>query len=148
MDMIRPWLYIGSYRDTLNGVQLAQRQIGAMLQFAERTSDPQIAYLFLPIEDGEPVAHEVFAQGVGFVRKTHGRGLNVLIACGAGISRSATFATAALHEIEGIDLLTAWQSVHRARPIALPHPLLWESLCGYYGQPIPIAQMLRSAGYG
>ncbi|KAB8141036.1 dual specificity protein phosphatase family protein [Chloroflexia bacterium SDU3-3] len=146
--MIRPWLAIGSYRDTLNRVRLGQRQIGALLQFAERTSYPHIDYLFLPIKDGEPVAREVLTQGVGFVRAAHGRGLNVMVACGAGISRSATFATAALHEIEGIDLLSAWQAIHRARPITLPHPLLWESLCAYYGHPIPIAQMLRSARYG
>ena len=35
MNKIRPWLYIGKYRETKNSFLLEAHQIGAMLQLAE-----------------------------------------------------------------------------------------------------------------
>ncbi len=83
-------------------------------------------------------------QGALFVRTAYDREQTTLIAYGAGISRSASFATAVIKEIESLPLLRAWQTVRQAHPEALPHPELWESLCRYYNEPIPIVEMLRS----
>lgn len=61
-----------------------------------------------------------------------GVGHSVLVACGAGISRSTTFAIAALKEAEGVSLLEAARIVRPAHFDGMPHPALWELLCHYY----------------
>jgi protein-tyrosine phosphatase len=143
MKTIRPWLHIGKYRDTLNHSLLHSYRIGAMLQLAEHIQHPQIATLYLPVEDGVPLAGDLLQRGVAFIQVAHQQGQNVLVACGAGISRSAAFATAALKEVEGISLLEAITIVRNRHPDGLPHPALWDSLCGYYGEPVPYLTVIR-----
>jgi hypothetical protein len=63
MDAIRPWLYIGKYRDTLNHALLLSYNIQALLQFAEQTIYPDITHLYLPVEDGLPLDPALLAQG-------------------------------------------------------------------------------------
>src|SRR4051794_36253601 len=91
LETIRPWLHVGKYRDTLNRSLLGSYQIGAMLQLAEHVPHPQIATLYLPVEDGVPLAGDLLQRGGAFAHTAHQQGQNVLIACGAGISRSVTF---------------------------------------------------------
>ncbi len=132
MDKIRPWLYIGKYRDTLNIHLLSAYKIGAMLQLAEAVKQSGIVSLYLKVEDGEAVPSDLLRQGVDFVIAEKRRGRNVLIACGAGISRSSAFAVAVLKEVEGLSLLDALRAVRQCHPEATPHPAIWESLCTYY----------------
>ena len=65
----------------------------------------------------------------------------ILIACGAGQSRSVAFAIAVLKETEDLPLLAAWQEVKQRHPEALPHTALWDSLCRYYDEPIPFSRI-------
>ena len=141
MNEIRPWLYIGQYRDTLDRYSLGLHRIEAMLQLAEAVKQPGIAALYLPVEDGEPLPFEKLRQGTDFVLNEKREGYRVLIACGAGQSRSATFAIAALKESEDLHLFTAWQAVKLRHPDALPHRALWESLCRYYDESIPFLRL-------
>ena len=55
MYPIRPWLYVGKYRETLNRRLLHINGIGSMLQLAERVDQPGIASLYLPVDDGVPL---------------------------------------------------------------------------------------------
>jgi hypothetical protein len=137
MNQIRPWLYIGKYRETRDGRYLATHNITAMLLLAELVEHPGITSLYLAVEDGEPLPSEMLAQGVDFVKAHQEAGQTVLVACGAGISRSATFAVAALKEIEGLSLREAIHIVQQAHPESMPHYKLWQSLCDYYGEVIP-----------
>ena len=132
MNQIRPWLYIGKYRDTTNLPQLQFHRIGAMLQFAELVEHPGIVSLFIDQEDGQPTPYRHFQKGLDFIRYTKEEGRNVLVACGAGISRSATFAIAAISAIEQISLKEAYIEVKRLHPDTMPHPALWKSLCRYF----------------
>ncbi len=144
MNEIRPWLYVGKYRDTLEPGWLEIHQINAMLQLAEEVKQPGIASLYLPVEDGEPLPFDLLRQGIDFVMDEKHRGHTILIACGAGQSRSVVFAIAVLKETENLPLLTAWQEVKQRHPDALPHMALWESLCHYYAEPIPFLRILDS----
>jgi protein-tyrosine phosphatase len=83
---------------------------------------------------------------VDFVRAEKRHGHIVLIACGAGISRSATFAVAALKEEEGLSLLDAYRVVKSGHPGAMPHFALWESLCGYYQEDVPFRALYTRPG--
>ncbi|MEM7346640.1 MAG: dual specificity protein phosphatase [Chloroflexota bacterium] len=136
MFKITPWLYIGKYRETRNKHLLDSYKITAMLQMANPVTYPDITSLYLPVEDGVPLSASLLRQGVDFVVTEKEQGRTILIACGAGISRSSTFATAALKELDSSDLLTALQTVRDHHPQALPHPALWKSLCRYYNEDI------------
>jgi protein-tyrosine phosphatase len=142
MDRIRPWLYIGKYRDTLNPNLLAVNRIEAMLQLAELVEHPGIVSLYLPVEDFQPIPPDLLRQGIDFVRAQKQHEHRVLIACGAGINRSTAFAVAALREEEGLSLLDAFRAVKRVHPEAMPHPPIWASLCEYYQENIPFDKLL------
>ena len=136
MNQIRPWLYIGKYRETRDYRLLTAHGITAMLLLAELVEHPGITSLYLAVEDGEPLPHEMLIKGVDFVKAQKAAGQTILVACGAGISRSASFAAAALKEIEGISLREAIHIVKQAHPDSLPHYKLWQSLCDYYNETI------------
>jgi protein-tyrosine phosphatase len=137
MNQIRPWLYIGKYREKLDYQLLSAHNIMAMLLLAELVEHPGITSLYLPVEDGEPLPSEMLLQGVEFVKAQKQAGQTILVACGAGISRSATFAAAALKEIENLSLRQAFHIIKQAHPDSMPHFKLWQSLCDYYGEAIP-----------
>jgi protein-tyrosine phosphatase len=77
------------------------------------------------------------------VREHKRLGQRVLIACGAGINRSTAFAVAVLREEEGLSLLDAFRAVKRQHREAMPHPPVWESLCSYYQEDVPIELLFR-----
>lgn len=137
MNQIRPWLFIGKYRETVDYRLLKARNISAMLLLAELVEHEGIHSCYLAVEDGEPILVNKLKKGVEFVVTQKQQGDVILIACGAGISRSTAFAIAALKEIEGLTLLEAFHQVKQAHPEAMPHMALWDSLCQYYDEPIP-----------
>lgn len=144
MNAVRPWLHIGKLAETLNRPLLDYCEIGAMLQLCRPVEQEGIISLYLPIEDGVVLSTKTLEVGVEFVREQKKSGRTVLVACGAGISRSATFVVAALKEEEGISLLEALKEVCAAHREAMPHPVLWKSICDYYGEPTPFAEMVKT----
>jgi hypothetical protein len=143
---IRPWLSLGSYRDSMDDELLEQQQIGALLQLAAPVAPRRCTTLVLLIEDGEPIALATLERGVTFVAEANARGTRCLIACGAGISRSVVFATAALCRIEAIPLLEAATAVKLAHPAAVFHPVLWDSLVAFTGEDVPFRDVLLRLG--
>lgn len=143
MDEIRPWLYIGKFRDTLNKAYLDSRSIQAMLQLAEKVEQPGINSLYLPVEDLEPIPSNLLRQGLDFILEEKRTGHRILVACGAGINRSSAFCTAALIEAEGLGLMDAFKEVKKRHLESLPHLPVWESLCKYYCEDIPYLDVMR-----
>jgi len=143
MDQIRPWLFIGKYRDTTNGPYLQQKNIRAMLQLAELVQQPEIDSLYLPVQDLAPVSWNHLRQGLDFIRQHKEKGNRILVACGAGINRSSSFCAAALKEEEGLSLFEAFKEVKRFHPESMPHEPVWESLCNYYDEKVPYLEVMR-----
>ena len=143
MDQIRPWLFIGKYRDTLHLDDLRSKSIQAMLNLAEKVEQPGIESLYLPVEDFAPLKFNLLEQGVTFIREHKELGNRVLVTCGAGINRSSSFCTAALIAEEGLSLLEAFKEVKKNHPESLPHEPVWESLCLYFNESIPYYDILR-----
>jgi hypothetical protein len=143
MYPIRSWLYVGKFRETQDDDLLKRRGISAILQLADSIKQPNILSLYVPIEDGEPLPFERLKKGIEFVRLAKVESGNVLIACGAGISRSASFAIAALKEEEKLTLFDAFQQVLAKHPQARPHLELWQSLCEYYDEDVPYKGILK-----
>jgi predicted protein tyrosine phosphatase len=146
MDEIRPWLFIGAYRDTLNKNYLDLKSIGAMLQLAEKVEQPNIISLYLPVEDIAPIPHSLLTQGIVFIREHRKQGKRILVACGAGINRSSAFCAAALKEDEGLSLFEAFKEVKRKHPESIPHKPVWESLCNYYDEPVSYLDVMLVRG--
>ena len=146
MDQIRPWLYIGAYRDTLNKSYLDLKQIQAMLQLAEKVEQPNIVSLYLPVEDLAPISIKHIRAGVDFIREFKQKESRILVACGAGINRSSAFCVAALKEEEGLSLFEAFKEVKSKHPESMPHMPVWESLCQYYNESVPYLDVMRVKG--
>lgn len=104
---------------------------------------PNIQSLYIPVEDGEPLPFDRLRRGVEFVRLEKARDQNVLVPCGAGISRSASFAIAILKEEEQLSLLDAFRQVLVRHPQARPHLALWNSLCEYYDEDVPYKDIFK-----
>ncbi|MBL9171060.1 MAG: dual specificity protein phosphatase family protein [Verrucomicrobiales bacterium] len=143
MRCIRPWLHVGGYRDTLNYGLLSHFKVGAMLQLAESVPQVGITTRYLPFDDGMPIPPEVLPRALAFIREARNSHANLLIACGAGISRSVTIAIATLRETEGLGLVEAYRDIRSHHPEALPHPALWDSLGAHYGERISYRELLR-----
>jgi protein-tyrosine phosphatase len=116
-----------------------------LLHLAARVEPPGISTLYLPIEDGEPLDAATLRRGVDFILAERAAGKAVLVACGAGISRSTSFAIAALKEAEGLALLATAREVRRLHPAGLPHMALWSSLCQHYQEPDDYLALIRAA---
>jgi predicted protein tyrosine phosphatase len=143
MQFIRPWLAVEKARYTRDLQYLRLHLIGAMLQIAEPIAHPGIESLYLPFEDGTRLQPETIRRSVDFVAEHRRAGRKVVIACGAGVSRSVTLAVAALKDLEEISLLEAYAAVRDAHREARPHPLLWQSLCSWCGEETPYLEVLR-----
>ena len=113
-----------------------------MLQLAEKVEQPNIASLYLPVEDVAPIPVDLLEKGVSFIREHKRQNHRVLVACGAGINRSSAFCTAALKEEEGLSLFEAFKEVKRKHPESIPHQPVWESLCKYYNETIPYIDVM------
>ncbi len=133
MYKIRDWLYVGQVTHTQDSNLLAHWGIGAMLQLHQPVPQENIPSLFLPIMDGYPIDEAHLQKAAVFVKAQHAAGHRLLSACGAGVSRSVTFATLALKEVEGLTLEAAYLDIRSKHPKALPDQVHWESVRTYYG---------------
>ncbi len=143
MDEIRPWLYIGKYKDTLDKNYLDFKSIRAMLQLSEAVQQPDINSLYLFVDDFGVTPHPLIRQGVDFILKEKEKGHKVLVACGAGINRSTVFCMAALKEVDGLSLLDAFREIIRKHPQSMPNRHVWESFCSYYNETTPYLDVMR-----
>ena len=141
MDWVAEGIAIGGKRDTTAPAALAAAGVEAVLQLhgPEPCDD---AFPFTPrvlqlrVLDGVPLPEEVVRESVTFIREQRSAGRRILVACGAGQSRSASLVAAYLCE-EGLTLEAAFTLLIEGRPRVLPHPALLRSLCKLYPQQEP-----------
>ncbi|MCU0499950.1 MAG: dual specificity protein phosphatase family protein [Anaerolineae bacterium] len=133
MYQIRPWLYTGSYAHAQNHPLLQAHGIDSLLEVYRPIEYPDIVSLYLEVEDGFPLFKKNIQRAVEFIHEQQQQHKTLLIACGAGISRSSTFAILALREIEGLSLEEGFWVVRAANPQAMPDETHWESLRSFYG---------------
>ena len=141
MHRIRPWLATGKYKETQDRDALQRDGITAMLQLHRPVEQPGIPTLFIEITEGYNLPPYALEKALAFVDK-HRDG-HVLIACGVGISRSSSFAVAALKHVEGLSLVDAFSAVRKANPQAMPDERHWQDLCDYFGEQIDFWEMWK-----
>lgn len=149
MDRVADGISIGSLEDCLDHGRLTEAGIEAVLQLyghpRERALIPlPIPVLQLEVRDRVALDPARLREGVAFIREQRSVGRQVLVACGAGISRSPAFVAAYLHE-EGMGLAEAFARIASARPIH-PHRALVQSLAEYYNLDLQIHGVAERAG--
>ncbi len=143
MYFIRPWLYIGKVRETGDRSMMSAYKVGAILQLAYPAQHPGIESLYIAVDDGVALPPEALQQGIRFAHEQKAKNHTLVIGCGAGISRSATFAMVVLHEEEDIGLLDAYEQIAAVHPDAMPHYELIKSVGTYYND-LPSTKALLS----
>lgn len=138
MDRIVPWLWIGDAADGKNLPAITAAGIGAVCNATKEADgwspvDAGVAYLQLDQDDGVEIPLErldLFAAWMA-IQCQHGR--HLLIHCGAGVSRSATFCTVALMLASGgVPWDECLAAVRKARPSASPAAPLTLSVLRWY----------------
>lgn len=142
MQQITDWLYIGNYSDLISDHLKNNHSIHAVLNLAESLELPFNDVLFLDIDDGVPLKDEDTVKGLEFLLNQYYEKKVILVACGAGVSRSATFCTLVLKEILDITLIEAFKIVKQKHSKALPHPALWKSVCEVYDEEFKYVEVL------
>lgn len=144
MHKIRDWLYVASYRETQDLAQLNKQNVGAVLHLQQLVEHDGIATLYLPIQEGLPLSKHDIIAGLNFIQDQHAHGKSVVVACGAGISRSVIFAVGALKIAENISLSKAFSDIRKVHERAMPDELHWQSMCQYFGENIDFWEMWRT----
>lgn len=133
MTQVNDWLNIGNIYDLEAMSRYGEENsIHAVLNLAENLGIKNKSTLYLPVDDGVPLSSEHLVQGLEFLLDHYHYGHQILVACGAGVSRSATFCTVLLKEVKNLSLIEAFKILKARHAKALPHPELWKSVCEFY----------------
>lgn len=143
MIRIRDWLFIGKYVDTRSADLLTHYGIGALLELAERVPQKDFEVLYLDIDDGDELPLALLEQGVQFIQQQKAADKAVLVACGAGISRSVVFGMAVLMEEEDLSIFESFAQIYDHHPAAEPHPELVKSLGKYHDEELDLLSIWR-----
>ncbi len=111
LDWVAEGIAIGGLRDVFDFQRLEAEGVEALLQLHDGAGEHYdfplpIEVLRLEVRDREALPPRLLSQGVKFIRRQRLAGRRVLVACGAGMSRSPTFVAAYLYE-EGMDFSDA-----------------------------------------
>jgi len=134
MHRIRDWLYIANYTYTHNDYALQRHQIGAMLQLAISNPSERVKTLYHPVEDGVALTPDELRIGLEFIATHYEADKRVLIACRAGVCRSAVFGIGALMKVENISLPDAYRVVKTHHPDARPFFPPLQSLAEFFDE--------------
>lgn len=148
MHKIRPWLFVGTYAESKNWEWLEKHRINALLQVHKPVTHSQISTWYVPAVDGQRISGATFDNAIRYVRRQHRQHHRVLIACGAGISRSVTFTVASLKAIEGLSLEDAYKSVYEVHREAMPDHVHWQALCEYFHEEVSFWDLWAAVMFG
>ena len=144
VDHVVDGIYISGWRATMFVDELRAAGITTVLKlFPDPPYFPEDFNVFEnALDDGALIPPAILEHGVAFITEQVDAGARVLVMCGAGISRSATFVLAALYE-RGHDIREAFALLRDHHPEAAPHPALWKSLIAYYDLDITLKEAIR-----
>ncbi|MEL6308318.1 MAG: dual specificity protein phosphatase [Chloroflexota bacterium] len=135
MYKIRDWLFISGYPTASSKAKRDDAGITAVLSLHKPIEEEDgLTSQFLYIEDGGSLLTKTIEQGITFIKTRYDADDRLLIACGAGISRSVLFAIVALVEIEDMSMKEAYTLIHAHHPKPMPEHLHWQIVANYYGE--------------
>ncbi len=133
VDHVVDGIYISGWRATLYLDHLREAKITNVLKlFSDQPHFPADFNVYTnALADGEMIPPGTLKRGVDFVTGRVEEGARVLVMCGAGISRSATFVLASMLE-RGWEIRPAFKLLREQHYEATPHPAMWRSLIVEY----------------
>ena len=134
MHKIRDWLYIGDYPSASLPDVIIKNKIQGMLQLYQPIKTKGVDTKFIGLQDGIPIREEQLREGIEFIHQQREKNHRILSTCGAGVSRSVSFAIIALKEIEGMTLAQAYRNIYKLHAKAMPDHVHWKSIADYYGE--------------
>lgn len=144
LDHVIDGVYIAGFRALYNVDLMKHQQILHVLKLYQYEPfwPRPFRVLELPIVDGEPLPIPRLERGVRYIQRRVAQQEQVLVQCGAGISRSTTFVLAYLVE-RGMALPDAYRFLQQHHPAAAPAPALWQSLIDYYRLPYTLYEVIE-----
>lgn len=143
MQKLRDWLYIGNYTDLVSDWLKEDKSINVILNLAEEISLDDKKMLFIDIDDGVPISDANIFRGIEFLLDNYHREEKLLVVCGAGISRSVSYCTMIIKELEDRTLIDSFREIKKLYPKALPHPEVWKSICEAYEEEFDYAKVIK-----
>jgi protein-tyrosine phosphatase len=143
LDQITDYLYIGKAQLALRIDRVKEAQISSVVKLFESPPEWPNGFNLLdrPFPDGEFIRSDKLAVYDHFIAGEIAQDRRVLVACGAGISRSATIVLSTL-VASGMALPDAYDLLKQKHPESMPHPVLWDSLLQHHKLPYTLAQVL------
>ncbi len=140
MNRVNGWLWIGDAKDGMNVAALEAAGITAAFNATPQSDNwpaaffkARVPYLRLDQDDGAPIPPEkldafaawLFVQGSS---ADVGEPFNLLVHCGAGVSRASVFGALALLLVAQMSWGVAIGAIRAVRPQIAPNPLLAKSV--------------------
>jgi protein-tyrosine phosphatase len=155
MNKINDWLWIGDANDGKNIAAIDAAGIKAVWNATRETDSfpadvkRRIAYQRIDQDDGAPISFDKLDLFTGWLAVQGWHSRSILVHCGAGVSRAATFGTFALMICSGVSWEECLAAIRAKRPQVSPNPVLKQSvmewwaarcgeLCEYHRMPPPL----------
>lgn len=122
-------LFIGSFQDAEALADANPHGIGTVITLCEKPMlrrNPAIHYVHIPIADATPITHRRYEQVLDAI--SEGIRGNVLLHCGAGISRTPVIAALWMHRCGYKNIDSALEEIAEMCPTIDPSPILLMSI--------------------
>ncbi|MBD3254458.1 MAG: hypothetical protein GF383_05160 [Candidatus Lokiarchaeota archaeon] len=132
---ITPNLYISDYRAAKKLKRLSKKGITAIVNLMEKNKynpGSNFSYLFKPLIDRHPIAHEDLEQILNFIDQKIGNDEKVLVHCASGISRSGGIVVARLMVENPSWTWDQARKFVRKKTMISPHPEIRKSILEYF----------------
>ena len=140
-SQILPWLFLGNYRNAFDKEELNSLNIKYILNCAFECYNHfpnEITYCHLKINDlpnFKILPH--LNKAVSFIEEAHNKGVNILIHCQMGISRSTSCLIAYFVKSLGYKVMNALRFIKRKRKQVMPNYGFLEQLVQYEKNNLP-----------
>ncbi len=138
MNRVNDWLWIGDASDGRDHVMLLGEGITHVFNATRETDGwpphfkERTPYLRLDQDDGQPIPPEKLDQFAAWLIVQGWSPIRLLVHCGAGVSRAATFAALTLMLQEGAIWSAALETLRKVRPQVAPNPALVDSVRSWW----------------
>jgi hypothetical protein len=136
MTQVAHRLYVGGYAAAQALADYNPANITAVLNVhhaPDAKRSPNIIYMHVPFADGEAIPKRQFVECLGWLKFMYETGHTILVHCAAGISRSVTIVTSAMHYLGLLDFNSALDRIRMSRPVANPAPVTLNSAKKFLG---------------
>jgi hypothetical protein len=135
-NLVFPGIWVGEHAAVFMPIFFVDDEVKSILNMAKEIDYEPWPGIFLAkvgIEDGELSPVGAFEKAALEIHLAKKKGLNLIVHCAAGISRSVAATISYLMLYEGMGFVEALGLIRKGRPQANPHPHLVRSMIRDFG---------------